>query len=217
MRKRALVAGLLVLAACAGAAPLSMRTSPRAFTPEEYGHVYDLWTRTYEGYDWGNLQNTLTATATFESWEYRWAYVIRYARDHSLDTPARTAMLRATLTDAGETHRFFVTLVGRLYRESDLTREQSAWRVLLVDDHDRTEAPSEIIHITHPTADDKTYFPTVNPFRQVFRITFPAQHADHTPTIPPGCRHVILRFTGAQGRADLQWDLAPATAVSSGG
>ena len=43
------------------------------------------------------------------------------------------------------------------------------------------------------------------------------QHADHTPTIPPGCRHVILRFTGAQGRADLQWDLAPASAGPGGG
>src|SRR5262249_55534282 len=97
----------------------------------------------------------------------------------------------------------------------DLTREQSAWCVLLVDDHDRTETPSELVHLAHPTADDRTYFPSVSPFRHAFRIAFPAQHADSTPTIPPGCRRVTLRFTSAQGRADLEWDLATGAPMSN--
>jgi len=49
----------------------------------------------------------------------------------------------------------------------------------------------------------------VNPYRQTFRLTFPAVEADGRKTIPDGAEFMVLRFTGARGRADLRWDLQP--------
>ncbi len=184
-----------------------MRLGPRAFTETDYDHVYQAWTREAHPFALGRLADVIDATATFESWEFRWAYVVRYAHDHALPTESRTALLRTTLEDARAHHRFFVTVVGTDWRESDLTSEQSAWRVLLVDEAGRVTAPLEIERIDRPTPAERIYFPSVTTQRRTFRIVFPATHADGTPTIAEDTRVIVLRFTGAQGTVDLRWEL----------
>ncbi len=198
------IAALLV-AACV--TPIvSLAPATHAFTAEDYSEVYAAWTRDAEPFDFGRLKSVLFVTATFESRELRWAYVVRYAHDFGLSTDARNAMLTASLSDAAEHHRFLVTLGGEPWRELDLTHERGAWRVLLVDDRGRQARPLEIEKITKPTPAEKVYFPSLTPFRQAFRIVFPVQHADGYPTIPPEARFAALRFTGPEGRVELKWD-----------
>ncbi len=205
MKRIFAVASIAWIAACA--TPLvSLRPEPRAFTRRDYEQVLESWTREADDFALGRLEDVLNVTATFQSWEFRWAYVVRYAGDHSLDTEARSEMLRASLADAQENHRFFVTLAGNDYRESDLTGRFSAWRVMLVDARGRRTAPIEVERVRRPTAADRIYFPSVSPFRHAFRIAFPARRTDGSPTIPEGARYVVLRFTGALGTVDLRWD-----------
>lgn len=194
------------LSACTSVAHVSMHSQPRAFTADDYEDVYEAWTRNADGFDFGAFQDVLNVSATFEAWEFRWAYVTRYAQDYTLTEDARTEMLRASLADAEANHRFFVTMAGRNFRESDLTRDQSAWRVVLIDEHGQQEVPVEIERVARPGARERAYFPSISSFRQTFRITFPAAHADGTPVIPTNAHHVILRFTGAEGTIDLRWD-----------
>ena len=200
------VVALASLAAGCGSASLTMRPGPRSFTGSDYDDVYDAWTRDADEFAFGRLSDILHVTATFEAWEFRWAYVVRYAQDHGLTTDARTQLLRASLADAQQHHRFFVTLVGSNWRESDITSERSAWRVLLVDDRGRATPPVEVEKIDRPSADERLYFPSVNTQRQTFRIVFPARHEDGTPSIPAESPFVILRFTGAAGTVDLKWE-----------
>ena len=42
----------------------------------------------------------LTVTATFESWDFRWAYVVRYAQDYRLTVEQRRALLETTLRES---------------------------------------------------------------------------------------------------------------------
>lgn len=196
---------LCALASGCGATAISLSPQARSFTWRDYDEVYDAWTRDADEFEFGRLSDVLNATATFQSWEFRWAYVVRYAHDYSLSTEARTEMLRASLADAEQHHRFFVTLVGTDFRESDLSREESAWRVLLVDQRGAQTVPIEVDKVD-PTAAEKVYFPSISPFRHAYRIVFPAFRADGSPTIPPDADFVILRFTGARGAVDLRWD-----------
>jgi hypothetical protein len=198
----------IAVAGCAGRA-LPIRPSARAFTAGDYERIYDDWTRETDEFSFGRLEDVLHVTATFESWEFRWAYVVRYAADYSLRTEERTRLLRSTLADAQERHRFFVTLLGNIYRESDLTDERSAWRVLLIDEEGRQSRPIEVTRIRRPGAAERVYFPSISRQRQTFRIAFPTQHRDGTPVIAPDASFVILRFTGAEGTVDLRWDLDP--------
>lgn len=206
---------LLVLSAALAAAgckpaKLTMEPGPRTFTPASYPSVWEAWTREEESFAWKELTHEIFVSATFESWEFRWAYVIRYAHDYSLTPEARDEMLNASLTSSRQEHRFFVTLAGLDFREANLTNRSSAWRVLLIDPEGHQTDPVLLERVRRPSAVDRVYFPQVNSFRQTFRLTFPAVDADGRPAIPEGAEFVVLRFTGARGRADLRWDLRPA-------
>lgn len=206
--------GMLVLGAICAAAckppPISMEPGPRTFSPDSYPRVWEAWTREKEAFSWKELSHEIFVSATFESWEFRWAYVVRYAYDYSLMPETRDEMLQASLASSRQEHRFFVTLAGMDFRESNLAGNSSAWRVLLVDPEGRQTSPVLVERVRRPTAVDRVYFPQVNAFRQTFRLTFPAVDGEGRRTIPPGTPFIILRFTGARGRADLRWDLQPA-------
>lgn len=208
--KGTLLLGILaaiLLSAC-GARPISLSGGPRAFTANDYESIYDAWTREIDEFAFGRLSSVLHATVTMQSKEFRWAYVVRYAADYSLSTETRTEMLSASLADADANHRFFLTFVGQNFRESDLTSDRSAWRVMLVDGAGRTTAPTAIERIGQPSAAERTYFPSVSPQRHAFRLVFPIVDANGLPVIPEDAREVRMRFAGPGGNVDLVWTLA---------
>lgn len=204
---RSMAAGLLVLVGACGTRPIVIEPQPRSFTPQDYGRVYEAWTRSADEFAFGRLEDILHVTATFEAWEFRWAYVIRYAEDYALDTDTRAAMLRASLSDARKHHRFFVTMVGNRFRESDLTKDRSAWRVLLVNENGDTTSPVGVEKVRPVSALERMYFPSTSVYRHAFRIVFPTERANGSPTISPDASRVRLRFTGALGTVDLAWEL----------
>jgi len=213
--RRTWVLPLLLLVVGIGAASgckqpkISMQPGARTFTPESYIRVWEAWTREKESFSWKELAHEIHVGATFESWEFRWAYVVRYAYDYSLKPEARDEMLDASLASSRQEHRFFVTLSGMDFRESNLAGKTSAWRVLLIDPAGNQTVPVLMERVKRPTAVDRVYFPQVSPYRQTFRLTFPAVEANGRKTIPDGAKFMVLRFTGARGRADLRWDLQP--------
>jgi hypothetical protein len=197
----------LLLAACA-APVVSLKPAARSYTADDYDDVYGRWTREARPFDFGQLRSVLNVTATFEAREFRWAYVVRYADDYGLATDARNAMLSASLADAEHHHRFFVTLGGAKPRDLDLTDEEGAWRVLLLDDRGRQVRPIEIENLSKGRASQRVYFPSLSPFRRAFRLVFPAHHDDGYPTIPPEALFAVLRFTGPEGHVDLKWEFS---------
>jgi len=193
-----------LVASCA-APVVSFEPRSRTFTPDDYWRVYERWTREERAFAWGKLSDVLSVTATFESWEFRTAYLVRYAHDHGLTLDERDELLAASLEDAREYHRFFVTLVGPNFRESDLTSRRAAFRVLLVDDDERMTPPARIEKVHRASPAERIYFPSITSQRMTFRIAFPAVREDGTPTIAPDAARIRLRFTGAEGRVDLEW------------
>lgn len=205
-----IVLSALLMASCAHH-PISLEPSTYTFTGEDYERIYRAWSRDADDFSWGELRDVLLVTATFEAPEFRWAYIVRYAQDHGIGPDERSELLRASLADAQENHRFFVTLAGEVYREANLVRRDSAWRVLLVDEAGRTMAPTEIERVRRPSAAEKVYFPSINPYRHVFRLVFPTHHPDGSPVLAPDATSAKLRFTGARGTVDLVWDFDAAT------
>ena len=128
LRRGVLGLGLALVVGCGGCAPttVSLAGGARAYTPRDYQDVYERWTRSEDRFAWSQMKDLLHVTATFESWDFRWAYVTRYADDEDLGPERRDTILRASLIDARRYHRFFVTLSGESYRESDLTGKRSA-------------------------------------------------------------------------------------------
>ncbi|MCS6858087.1 MAG: hypothetical protein NZM37_10290 [Sandaracinaceae bacterium] len=193
--------------------PLSLQPKEHVFTPNDYYAVLWRWTRSSDSFDIGRLREVAHITATFESPEFRWAYVVRYAADHSMGMDERGRLLEQSLADARVRHRFLVAIGTVLFREGDLTGNQSDWRVLLIDSTGKQSEPIEIIRIRRPSADLRTYFPFVHRQRHVFRVVFPTHDQSGEQTIAPESTYVMLRFASALGRVDLRWDLEPTPSV----
>ena len=68
---------------------------PREYVSTDYESVLRLWTRSAQFTSLDATDNVLTVTATYESWDFRWAYVVRYAEDYRLTVDQRKALLES--------------------------------------------------------------------------------------------------------------------------
>jgi len=204
------IALLLPMLAGVGCAEPKVRLNegPREYVSNDYESVLRLWTRSEQFTSLDTTDNVLTVTATYESWDFRWAYVVRYADDYRLTVDQRKALLERSLTETRDSHEFYVALYAQKYKWNDLTADQPAWIVRLIDDEGTETAPSDIQAIKKPGAIEITYYPYTNPFRSAFRITFPKVRADGTRTVSPEARWFGLRFAGPQGNTEIVWEIA---------
>jgi hypothetical protein len=201
--------GCLALAMMVGCASptVTLAEGPREYVATDYDSVLGRWTRTERLFSLSELETYLTATATFESWDFRWAYVVRYVQDYRLTVEQRKKLMDKALDETRQRHQFFVAIHGIERRYDDLTKPESAWIVRLIDDTGNETAPQEIVAIRRPNAIERSYFPYNTTFRQAFRIRFPRANADGRPTISPTAKWFGLRFAGAQGNSELVWQI----------
>ncbi len=185
---------------------MSLAEGPREYVATDYENVLDHWTREESLILYTELERALTVTATFESWDFRWAYVIRYAQDHRLTIPQRQRLLSERLNESRKHHQFFVALYGSQQKFNDLTKADSAWIVRLIDATGNETAPSQIESIRRPNILERRYFPYNSVWRKAFRIRFPAASGGRA-TISNDAAWVGLRFAGPWGNTDLIWEL----------
>jgi hypothetical protein len=196
----------VLLSACR-TPPVGLREGPREYVASDYETVLKTWTRSEQLATVNAMDNVLTVTATYESWDFRWAYTVRYAEDYRLTVDQRHALLERSLAETRDAHEFYVALYAEKHKWNDLKAKEPAWIVRLTDDEGTETAPSEIQKIKKPGAIELTYFPYSSPWRSAFRITFPKVRADGRPTISPAARWFGLRFAGAQGNQELIWEV----------
>jgi hypothetical protein len=199
-------AASVALAGCS-TTTVNLAEGPREYVATDYEPVLRRWTRTERLFALSELENFLTATATFESWDFRWAYVVRYVQDYRLTIDQRKKLLEKALEETRLRHQFFVAIYGGERKYNDLTKPNSAWIVRLIDDTGNETAPQEIVSIRKPNALERNYFPYNTVFRQAFRIRFPRVNAEGRPTISPSAKWFGLRFAGAQGNCELIWQI----------
>jgi hypothetical protein len=184
---------------------VSLAEGPREYVATDYERVLDHWTRTSQLFVASELDDLLTATATYESWDFRWAYVVRYGEDYRLTIDQRHALLERSLAESARFHQFYVALYAQHHQWSDLTAENAAWIIRLIDDRGNETAPSEIEAIRKPGAIERTYFPYTTPWRRAYHVRFPVARADGRRTIAEDAGWFGLRFAGAQGNQQLVW------------
>lgn len=196
----------LLLTACAPR-QVSLAEGPREYVAQDYLRILQHWTRSTQLLSVEQLDNVLTVTATYESWDFRWAYVIRYADDYRLTVDQRRSLLERSLAETHDEHLFYVALAAQKYKWGDLDLESPAWVLRLIDDTGSETVPTDIVEVKRPGPIEQTYFPYTNPWRRSYRITFPVRKPDGTTSISPKARKFGLRFAGAQGNDELAWEL----------
>jgi hypothetical protein len=210
MTRLAVVAAALFCVGCA-AEPVKLAEGPREYVATDYDNVLKRWTREESLILYTELERALTVTATFESWDFRWAYVIRYAQDYRLTIPQRQRLLSERLNESRKHHQFFVALYGSQMKFNDLTKPNSTWIVRLIDATGNETAPAQIQAIKKSSVVERRYFPYNSVWRKAFRIRFPAVSGGKE-TVAPDAEWVGLRFAGPYGNIDLIWEMGDAIA-----
>lgn len=186
---------------------MTLADGPREYVATDYAGVLDRWTRTKSLFLFDELTRALTVTATFESWDFRWAYVIRYAQDFRLTIPERQALLERRLSETRGSHEFFVSLAGADDRQSDLAAARPSWIVRLIDSTGTEAPPSALEPVARPDALERRYYPHHSVWRRAYRIRFAALGSDGRPVLAPTAQWFGLRFAGPWGNTDVTWAL----------
>ena len=170
-----------------------------------YESVRTHWTR--EARMLHGVDTALQIGATYKSWNFRSAYVERYARMFKLPEARRKELWAKERIDRHAGHEFYVAAATHSEQWNDLDKAESVWRVALLCD-DRQEAePTDIKRYSKVTATLLEFFPYTDTFSFAYRIVFPRKMPDGSEICGSGTRRMVLRFAGPLGTLDLVWDL----------
>jgi len=197
-----LLASVLMACATQKQVRVDFSETPRDYLPKEYRNVFDRWTRhDYAQYE---VDKAIEVWATFKSWDFREAYIERYASVYSLSDADRTTLRQAQREAYQQAYEFHVIAQSADYTWNDLDKSSSAWRVSLVDALGH-ELPSDRIHVEKlPDAYERDFFPDKTPFSKSYsiRFTMPAAGVEWSG-VKSGS--IMLRIASPIGRVELLW------------
>jgi hypothetical protein len=207
MKPAVAAAAIVVLATgCAGKpVRVDFSETPKDYLARDYGEVYERWTRHHSALH--NTDVALEAWATFKSWDFRQAYIERYASIYGLSQTDRATLRQAQLEGSRNTYEFLVTALSTEYRWNDLERASSAWRITLIDALGHELPPTEVKVEKFPDAFEREFFPAKNQFNRAFTktyaIRFSVAEAAEFAGVKSGA--ITLRLASPIGRLELVW------------
>lgn len=202
-RSAVLAIGAAALVACQSdkAARVDFSETPRAYVAKDYGEIYERWTR----YDFAlkDVEKALEVWATFKSWDFREAFVERYAAGYSLSDADRATLRNAQRDAFRRAYEFHVTAQSANYKWNDLEKASSPWRVTLLDALGHELQPEAIRVEKLPDAYEREFFPAKTPFSKTYSIRFVPPAAGDFSGLRSGA--IVLRIASPSGRVELAW------------
>jgi hypothetical protein len=201
---------LAVLAACAlsgGCAAekqisVDFSDTQRDYASKDYERVYDRWTRHEVAFQDADV--ALEVWATFKSWDFREAYIERYAQVYTLSDADQRTLRDSQKKILGEAYEFHVTAQASNYKWNDLEKPTSPWRVALIDALGHELAPEYVKLEKLPDAYEGAFFPKRTPFTKTYAIRF-AIPSDATAFEGMKSGAITLRLASPIGRVELAW------------
>jgi hypothetical protein len=210
-RGGAALTGAVVLAAALGAACVQkpklvdFSETAREYRDKDYDDVYRRWTRHDDALH--QVDKALEVWATFKSWDFREAYIEKYAAVYNLSESDRNTLRQSQMDVFHRAYEFHVTAQSANYKWNDLEKSSSAWRVTLVDAAGRELAPEYVRVERLPDAYESVFFPTKTPFTRTYSIRF-AIPSGGTDFLGVRSGAITLRIASPLGRIELVWQSA---------
>ncbi len=197
IRKLAIIA--LLTAACGGPGPITLTDTWPSKT-RDYDDVVRDWTRS--GSLVRDLETVIHIDATFESPEWRAAYVAERVRRDALPDSEAAALLAAQKQANTESYEVELLVSTHDTRWNDLQKgTRSMWRVALMDDRGNQVTPISIKRERRPDAVVRAWFPTMGDFAEAYTVRFPRS----VDLMGAGTRALTLRVSGARGAIEVTW------------
>ena len=209
-----LALALALLVSCAGQKPrpVDFSDGPRTYLAKDYGDVYERWTRHERVLN--EVDVAIEVWATFKSWDFREAYIERYASIYGLSPADRGQLRQSQLENYRQAYEFHLTAQSANYKWNDLERKDSAWRLTLIDGLGHELSPEYVRLERVPDAYEREFFPDKTPFSKTYSVRFPVNvlgdgtSAGATDFVGAKTGSLTLRVTSPLGRVELPWRTA---------
>lgn len=203
-RVRALCALSLVAAGCATARPVAVDFSEasKSYRHDDYSDVFASWTRHVKLVE--DMGTALEIWATFKSWDFRQAYVAKYAKAYDLSDADRQQLAKSQLETAHAVYEIHLVAQSTADRWTDFDRRTSAWRIALVDGTGAELSPTLVKAEKLPEIYEMVFFPTRTLFSRTYTIRF--SKPDDGTFVGPQSGRMVLRIASPIGKVEAVWD-----------
>ncbi len=192
-----------LLLGCAG---FQVRESPSVIGAKDYQRLLNEWTEEAKVYQ--GLETGLLTAATFKSWEFRQAYVEKYARIYLLEPDNKEEMLEKERVISNELNEFFLSVYTPDHDLDDFSEDDSVWKIYLLDDRGNKLEPAEIEKVMEKSSFLEELYPYITPWSSFYKLSF-SQNLPETqePFITPETRYIKLVITSPSTRVVMTWEL----------
>jgi hypothetical protein len=152
-------------------------------------------------------QGTVIETwAVYKSWDFRQAYIERYAKIYSLSDTEKAALYHTQREAERQTYEFHVAVQMTNYKWNDLDKDTSPWRISLVDGAGAEIAPRRVELLKLPELYETQFFPNKTEFSQTYLIRFSRAEADAAGFAGPSTGRIMLRIASPLAKNELVWE-----------
>ena len=200
---------LLVGAALAGCASTRTQTvdfsdTTKSYRYDDYPSVLEAWTRHAKLVQ--DVGTVMEVWATFQSWDFRQAYIAKYSKIYDLPEGEREALAKSEREKARAVYDIHLVAQSTNERWNDFANKDSAWRLTLLDGTGAELASTSIKVQKLPDAYESEFFPTRTPFSKTYAVRFVPPEGTGDAFVGPASGRLILRFASPLGKLEVAWE-----------
>jgi hypothetical protein len=194
------------LAGCASSRPQTVDFSDatKSYRSDDYPKVFDAWTRHYKLVQ--DIGTVLEVWGTFMSWDFRQAYVAKYAKVYDLAPGEREQLAKAQRETARAVYEIHLVAQSTNDKWVDFDKSSSPWRMTLIDGTGAELAPTSIKLQKLPDIYENEFFPTRTPFSRTYTVRFVRPEGGEETFVGPRSGRLILRIASPVGKVDVSWE-----------
>ena len=185
--------------------------STKPYRNEDYQEVFEAWTRHAKMIE--DIGTVMEIWATFKSWDFRQAYVAKYAKVYDLADGERNALAKSQMETAHAVFEIHLVAQSTNDRWNDFDRRTSPWRITLLDGTGAELAPTSIKVEKLPEIYEYEFFPTRTLFSRTYTLRFVRPEGTGESFTGPESGRMILRIASPMGKVEVAWDAKKHTTV----
>lgn len=188
--------------ATARAPAVDFSDTAKHYRSDDYQGIHDAWTRHAKLVQ--DVGTVMEIWATLKSWEFRQAYIAKYAKVYDLPEGERETLAKGQQDASRSVYEFHLVAQSTTAKWNDLERRNSPWRISLVDGTGAELSPASIKVEKFPEIYETEFFPRRTPFSKTYTVRFVQPEGD--AFVGPVSGRLILRLDSPLGKVEAIWE-----------
>jgi hypothetical protein len=205
-RSTLLLALGVAAAACASSPPplVDFSGATKHYRDVDYPKVHKAWTRHAKLVE--DVGTVMEIWATLKSWDFRQAYVAKYAKAYDLPEAERETLSKSQHDMSLVGYEIHLVAQSTTDRWNDLDRRNSPWRITLLDGTGAELSPTSVKAERLPEIYESEFFPDRTPFSRTYTLRFVHAETAGDSFGGSGSGRLILRVASPMGSVEASWE-----------